>query len=387
MERTSWYNPKHLSGTLGAVGSGQRRNILEKIEETIVSFTSSWSGINSWGVYQDISGGASFDKVYKCDGYRRSPSADHGNRSFYVRLNENGGTLNLDVHGDWITGEQKGQYNTAGTASWTISDTAEVKYWMNANEYAFASILSSSTGWRYMYFGEYAQITHTNPNQKGVAFLTQPATAGSNVVLNLDRNVDDGFRVGGVYQIVNQTPHGAAKVPGIVSMVTCSAFGGTSMTVSNLPNNCVSGAVLGIYPVRPIRSHIGTGNQGWGGETFLIGIRANGITDFPWVLTAIAAPYVFSEITTQFSQKMDRMMNFAVPLIQDGATEQSYGYLYFVRVSEGTSNNVSNVTYLAFNGDYDQIYKCFSRYECNNFGSTYHTWLQAYPTSGSLGVL
>lgn len=387
MDRTSWYNPKHLSGTLAPVGSGQVRNILDKIEETIVSFTSSWSGINSWSVYQDISGGASFDKVYKCDGYRRSPSADHGNRSFYVRLNENGGTLNLDVHGDWITGEQKGQYNTGGTASWTISDTAEVKYWMNANEYAFAAILSSSTGWRYMYFGEYAQTTHTNPNQKGVAFLTQPATAGSNIVLNLDRNVNDGFRVGGVYQIVNQTPYGGGRVVDTISMVTCSALAGTSMTVSNLPNNCVSGAILGIHPVRPIRSFTGTGNQGWAGETFRTCIRANGITDSPFSPASTVAMYNGSEVTTQFSQKMDRMMHFAVPLIQLAATDQSFGYIYFVRVSEGTSNNVSNVTYLAFNGDYDQIYKCFSRFECNNFSTTYHAWFQVYPTSGSLGVL
>ena len=385
MDRTSWYTPLHISGTIEASAGGNRVALCEKIEEALTSFTSSWSGLPSWELYHEISGSPSFDKVFKHVGYRRNPTALHGNRSAYFRIADQGTTsIQLNNFGDWSILDQRGDYFASNqTASFVVSDTNEIKYWITANEYACAAIISASAGWRFPYFGEYREGFYTKPHQKMVAFLDQNASSGSGVVLSFDRAIEEGFREGGVYQVVNQTPRGESLVPAAISVVTASSVSGRTMTVSQLSNNHVSGSPVGIFPVRPIRNALGTATNGVHEDTFVCPIHSNG-TKSQRIFSSEAVQSFSGElfITTFY----DRMVYFSIPEISNYLEEESFGFMYFILVSDDFTN-ASNVSFLNFNGDFDQTYKCFSRFECNNMGTSYHTWLQVYAPSGSLGVI
>lgn len=383
-ERTSWYTPLHVSGTLTAVTGGQVQNLYHIAVTSLTNFTSSWSGLPSWLIYQDLTTGSA-DLIIKHIGYKRSPTAANGNRSAYFRIrNDANNNIKMSNFGDWSIPQSTDQYGPSATSSWTISDTAQLKYWITTNEYAQVCMISSSTGWFSWYLGEFCSSQFIREDQRGVAFLTENVSSGSNVVLNVDREVAGSFHVGENIMIVNQTPSGSNAVSGAISVQPITALGATSITVANLTKPHVSGAIMGIFPVRPIIPTAGNTALLHSSRTFHNNITPYGTASNAQTWSNDVPAYTAGN-EFQSSTKTAHLHPFFRPTLINGINFEAAGLMYHILISQDYTD-ASNNSFLHLNGDYDQIYKCFSRYECNNLGTTDHTWIQVYPTSGNLGV-
>jgi len=200
-------SPTFFKVTLPTVGSGQRLNFLNSIKSNIQTYLS--NGSIAWETFHDLTGtlGGSFDEVLRSLGDRSLGTATkRGDADLFQRIRlHTDNYIYLDSFQDFATASETANRFAAsnladGSTPITTttnllllpSDVNQIDYVMVVNEYEVAIILTQSGSYWLIWFGS-PKRTHISPSRQGIARPTASYSSGSNVVVNLDRDISSSI--------------------------------------------------------------------------------------------------------------------------------------------------------------------------------------------------
>jgi hypothetical protein len=241
--------PTYTTGSLGVAASGaaQLDAFLPIIETALTGYLS--NATQAWELYDDIDSAlATRNRVYRSVGDRNLASGAGDAAIFGEIIRHTSTAFRVRNYQDWSTsgsGSGGRQSITASAASSTFT-TAALTYFIFVNEYEFIVLYNQSTTWALI--GWVSPIrTHIAASQRGVAFTTSLATAGSNVVVSIDRDITSSIVVGQKVWAYNLTPAAAALGSQNIQITTVEAVTASTITL-DLSENLVSGSIIGADP-------------------------------------------------------------------------------------------------------------------------------------------
>jgi hypothetical protein len=239
--------PTYFTGQI--TGTAVRNDFYAALRTQIGTYQS--NSTNAWEEYEVLnSTPGTRDIVFRSLGDRTLVSGA-GDAGLFVRLTEvTTLTIDIKVYQDWSTLDSAGAREASNTTylRWTLpSNTADLDYWGAQNEYEFALIARQSSTFRVLHFGS-PQRTHVPSDGRGVGFTTGAATAGSSVVLSVDRNFSSSLTVGQKIWIYNQTAAGNTLESSTVEIVEVEAVSTSTVTIDTLAANKATGAIIGLDP-------------------------------------------------------------------------------------------------------------------------------------------
>lgn len=238
--------PTYASGSLPAVGSGQRVNILQLIETQLTSYQS--NGEDAWELLDEMGTGAAFEKVFHSVGDRSLGSGSNkGDTDIYVKIYISSDDFSVRVFQDWSPTSSTG-YRASGTGFFaqTVSDTDAVDWWMVVNEYEFLFIMLQSGSFDVAMFGNVIRPYSAALN--GVARITSQSGTGNGVIIGVDRDITSNIQVGQTVWLVNQTPAATPLQSVGVDLVVVTAKSAGTITVDGVTNTYAVGSLLGVDP-------------------------------------------------------------------------------------------------------------------------------------------
>ena len=216
-------------------------NLFPVLETALTAVTS--NATQAWELYDDIDPAlASRDRVYKSVG-DRNLGGGNGDVTIFLRLTRVGGQFFIRTYQDWSTLTSTG--SRLNTTSAVQMYTGVATYHIFVNEYDLHLIIvDTSTVW----FGAVTPVrTHIRSDKNGVMFTTAAATAGSSVVISVDRDATGSIQVGQDVWIQNITAPGDALESETIQVATVEAITATTITLT-IGSNVPSGAIIGTDP-------------------------------------------------------------------------------------------------------------------------------------------
>lgn len=242
----------------GIVNSTQSNTILREmftvLDTTIRAYQS--NGTDAWEAYETINATpGSQDIVYRSVGDRTLASGA-GDAALFIRVTQQStNDMRFLAYQDWSTASSTGSnVNATSQTTWlNLNEVSGFQYWCFVNEYEYVLLIKQGNFWHYVHFGSPIR-SHIPAAASGIAFTTAAATAGSNVTVNLDRDISSSIRdstaTGGaqLVWIYNLTPAAAALRSATIELATVQTITSTSITFQSLSNSFDSGAIVGLDP-------------------------------------------------------------------------------------------------------------------------------------------
>lgn len=248
------------------------------IQNTMLQMSSSVSGgWNLWFTHDpndfDIIG-ANYNRTFMSRGDETLTSSlgseYNGDFRSYINIRRNSDTF-LQIY------RSKYVRNTDGVAigewwSWygAINATASFDWWAFGNEYEYhfitatPSMTAPNVAWRYAGWGN-PYPNHLPDDHRGIAFAPAGITSGSNILITLDRNMDDptlpngSFKPGYPIYISGFAPGGSSAVAPVTADLTrVVSITGNQLVVEFLKQNYDCPVVIGHRPI---------GTSVWGNGT------------------------------------------------------------------------------------------------------------------------
>jgi hypothetical protein len=255
--------PDLRKGTIPAAVSGVRDAVYTAVETALMAYQS--AGVDAWEVHDAVDATpATRNMVYVSRG-DRNLVALAGDTRIYVQLQRrsNGWAtqeINLSLYQYWDAATNTGYNGTAykygqttllsSNGSSYVNDTDAVAWWAAGNEYEFIFILKQAGVFGWIQFGQ-PDRAFVSPAYSGVAFTSGAETAGTGVVIDIDRDLTGLVTDGQKIWIVD-----AQGGTGDVEITTMTTFtAGTPDTVTmDLVNDYTAGAIIGWDPCPMILS-------------------------------------------------------------------------------------------------------------------------------------
>jgi hypothetical protein len=257
--------PTYFSGTI--TGTNNVQDLYSQFETRIKAYQS--NSTDAWAEWDVISATAgSRDKVYRTLGDRTLASGA-GDAVGIIRLQEGANYIDFSAFQDFSNSAGSGT-NEAGSTSFStgrwasLSATQDIDYFGISNEYEFTMISVQGGSYRWVSFG-IPRRTHIMSSRNGVAFTSNAETAGSSVVIEVDRDITANIEVGQQIWAYNITPTATALRSGAINIGNVTAKASGSITIDTLANNLDAGAIIGLDP-SPM--YIGTGTTAIAGSYF-----------------------------------------------------------------------------------------------------------------------
>lgn len=239
----------YFTGTVTGVNNVD--SIFTELETRIKAFQS--NGGDAWEEYDIVSApAASRDIVFRSLG-DRTLLAGVGDAHLLMRMTRvNATTFRIRGIQDWSTTGNAGTNESGSTSAingaWTaMSATQDMEFWGISNEYEFAMVMVQGGTYRWLGFGS-PKRTHVPNAASGIARTSNAETAGSSVVIEVDRDITANIVVGQKIWLQNVTPSGTAIRSATINIATVTAKAAGSITVGTLANNFDAGAIIGQDP-------------------------------------------------------------------------------------------------------------------------------------------
>ena len=239
--------PAFTSGTIATQASAQLLVdlFLPAIESAIAAFLS--NGTAAWEVYDALDANlATRNTIYRSLG-DRTLVAGTGDTWLIAQLQRTAvDTLRIGTYQDWSTLSNTGNRESIASQSFLLS-ASELNYFISLNEYEFHCVFNQSTTWRW--FGWASPVrTHVAPSHRGIALSSAAITAGTSVVIGLDRDISSSIQVGAPVWVMNRTPTGNALESATIEVATVEAVTSTPNITLTLDNSFATGALIGADP-------------------------------------------------------------------------------------------------------------------------------------------
>lgn len=239
--------PSFSSGTIAAQASAEAMLdlFLPQIESALAAFQS--SGTTAWEIYDTLDATlASRNRIYRSLG-DRSLVSGAGDAWLLAQINRTAtNTLTLNAYQDWSTSTSTG--NRAANDALFFTVTAdELNFFFSLHEYEFHCVWNQATAWNWFGWGNLVR-THVVPSHRGIALSTAAITAGTSVVIGLDRDISNTIEVGAPVWVMNRTATGNALESATIEIATVEAVTSTPNITLTLANSFASGAMIGADP-------------------------------------------------------------------------------------------------------------------------------------------
>lgn len=238
-----------FTGTI--TGTNNVEDLQVELETRIKAFQS--NGGNAWEEWDLITATAgSRDVVFRSKGDRTLLSGA-GDAHLLIRVSQTAATtIRFRAYQDWSNSSSTGSNEAGSTAttngSWTsLSATQDIEFWGISNEYEFTMVMVQGGTYRGISFGS-PKRSHVPTLANGIAFTSNAETAGSSVVIELDRDITANITVGQKIWIYNVTPNATSLRAANLEIVTVDAKAAGSITVDALANSYDAGAIVGQDP-------------------------------------------------------------------------------------------------------------------------------------------
>jgi hypothetical protein len=242
--------PTYFSGTI------EGGNTVEDFYDVILDRLSGANAYQSGGV----DAWEEFDPIVTTAGSKRYIFRSLGDRTlvsgagdaglFIEVLQSSTTAIDFKAYQDWTTassGSGSRQSFSATYSRTTLTSSDTLQYWGVLNEYEFAMVWKQGGATGFIHFGS-PERTHIPSDGNGIGFTTGAATAGSSVVLSVDRDLQSSLAVGQKIWIYNQTAAAAALEDDTVEIVEVEAVSASTVTIDTLAGNKASGAIVGLDP-------------------------------------------------------------------------------------------------------------------------------------------
>lgn len=238
--------PTFNSGTIS--GSNNVETLQTTLETEIKAFQSN-SG-DAWEEYEVVTATAgSRDVVFRSLGDRTLVSGA-GDAGLFARVDQSAATtIRFRGYQDWSTNDTAGVRETTSTqVQWaSLSTTEDIDWFRCSNEYQCSIVIVQGSDEYYVSFGS-PRRDEIPAAVDGIAFASNAeTTTGSNVVVELDRDISSNIRVGQQVWIYNQTATGNAIEAEAVQILEVAAIASGSITL-NLTASTAAGAIVGLDP-------------------------------------------------------------------------------------------------------------------------------------------
>ena len=237
--------PTLTTATLAAAGSPtlQMDAFLPVVEAALAAYLSNATA--AWGIYDAIDASlATRDTVYQSFGDRTLVSGA-GDTTLYMRIARSTSQFTLRGYQDWSTLSSTGSRQTFLQ---TVSVTAAaLTYWICINEYEVHIVTEQSGAFQYAGWANPAR-THIPAGHSGVAFTTSAVTAGSAVVIPIDRSLVGSLTINKNVFIANLTAAGNALESETIEVLPVEAVAATPTVTLSPANSYASGAIIGDDP-------------------------------------------------------------------------------------------------------------------------------------------
>lgn len=277
-----------FTGTI--TGTNNVEDLVSALETRIKAFQS--NGGDAWEEWDVVTATAgSRDIVYRSLGDRTLVSGA-GDAALFVRLTQvNTTTIRFRTYQDWSDSSSTGSYEAGSTSfnngGWTtLSATQDIEYWGVSNEYEFSIVMIQGGAYKFASFGS-PKRTHIPTAANGIAFTSNSETAGSSVVIEVDRDITSNITVGQKIWVYNVTPTATSLRSPTVNVGIVDAKAAGSITIDTLSNNIEAGAIIGLDPC-PIYLVTGTTTI----TTFYLSNHANGTYEGATTNTAESEPLI-----------------------------------------------------------------------------------------------
>jgi hypothetical protein len=243
--------PTYFSGTVA--GDNQVQDFYTALKTRIEAYQS--NSTDAWEEYDPISTSAgSRDYVFRSLGDRTLASGA-GDAALFLRMTETATYIDFRGYQDWSTNGSGSGAREAFSLSYcrlTLNSTDTIAYWGVSNEYEFSLVLIQGGTHAFVSFGS-PQRTHVPSDGNGICLLSSGASAGSSVVLSVDRDVSSDvgsgkLTVGQKVWVYNLTATGDALETSTVEIVEVEAVTSNTVTVDSLASNKAAGAIVGLDP-------------------------------------------------------------------------------------------------------------------------------------------
>jgi hypothetical protein len=241
--------PSVSKGSVGAVGSGQRKAVVTQIKNLATAYLV--SGNAAW-VQADYYNLATYD--YRILHSVGSPLlvSGAGDADLWIVLQEYSSGIYVRTMSDYCPSADTYQRLTTTSASnIVISDTAAYDWWCVVNDYEFFFGMVQSGTIYGVWFGQPLNGLSDTSVIGGRARLTaDTSTIGNGIVLSLDRDLTGKLTVGQKIYLLNQTVDGAGSLASdFCEIVTVASVGSSTVTVDGVTNQPYkTGSLIGLYP-------------------------------------------------------------------------------------------------------------------------------------------
>jgi hypothetical protein len=241
--------PSVSKGSVGAVGSGQRKAVVSHIKNLATAYLV--SGNAAW-VQADYYNLATYD--YRILHSVGSPLlvSGAGDADLWVVLQEYASGIYVRSMSDYCPSADTYQRLTStSSSSIGISDTAAYDWWCVVNDYEFFFGMVQSGTMYGVWFGQPLNGLSDTSAIGGRARLTaDTSTTGNGIVLSLDRDLTGKLTVGQKIYLLNQTVDGAGSLANdFCEIVTVASVGSSTVTVDGVVNQPYkTGSLIGLYP-------------------------------------------------------------------------------------------------------------------------------------------
>lgn len=237
----------HFAGSLPAAGSvsAQADALYAALETQINAYQS--NATDAWETLQVITAAASTrDLVFRSVGDRTLASGAGDTRLFLRMTRSGSNAIQLLGYQDWSTTDTAGAHQTFLNQI-SISTVDPVDYWTTYNEYEFHIVVNQGSGWTFAGFGN-PDRAFTPASVAGAAFTTAALSPGSNVTVNVDRDLTSTMRANTPVLIINQTASGSSLESEAIELATITNVTATQVTFSSIASAHPSGSLFGVDP-------------------------------------------------------------------------------------------------------------------------------------------
>lgn len=247
--------PSFFSGTIASLPQGGIVTQLRaEIETRLQAYQS--NATTAWETWDTIDATpANLDRVYRSVG-DRSLVSGAGDAALFIKIDKvSTDDIQFNAYQDWSNLSSTGSRQAGSTiVQWTnLNDFSECRFWGMVNEYEFVLVVKQQQAWHFVHFGSPIR-SHIPSTVNGIAFTTASAAAGSNVTVNIDRDITGSILDSGDTNgpqniwIYNLTPNATALRSATVDVTTVTTITATTITFANLANSFDSGAIVGLDP-------------------------------------------------------------------------------------------------------------------------------------------
>lgn len=263
-----------MSGTL-ALNSGQNVRRLQEVERMLYLVTGS-DGRPCYTLEDDL--GGNYDKVFRCWGDRGITSSlgsyYDGTCRWFLRMASSSATqANILVYGEWSATQGAGNQGATTSMLWQLDNSSgSVNYWFFGTPESVEVLQEQTTRTEHLLAGQPLQQSVSKAN-RGIAFSSGPINSGTNVSINIDRDMRDGysnwwggFAVSGTVHMYPVTPSGSALyTPTSGNICTIVSVGPSSIVVDRVVNSLTGNVIIGEMCRRIVRDtdYLGASSTNW----------------------------------------------------------------------------------------------------------------------------